>query len=529
MLPERLTEVSDQTRSARAIDWGTHLRRLTRRAPHKVALIHGERSRTYTQLDENADRFAGLLRQRGIGAGDRVALLSPNRLEVLDLFFGIVRLGAIAVPLNIRLTPEEVRYQIETAGVAAIAAERDLAEKHDEATMSIPVRVCITDEEVCPDGWQPLAHALGDAQPLADARTHAADWPAVILFTSGTTGRPKGAVLSHGNLVAGSVASQIAMGISQPDEVWYSGLPLFHIGGLAGVLLYLHFGGTAVLSDTGNFDASRVLEDLRRVHATAAMFVPSQWDEICRAVLNNGEAPALRRLVWGAAPPNAHTLELMDSAFPTATAISTFGQTETCAAVTMLAGTGEAAHAGSVGRVLVGMAFRIVDDTMTDVPVGEIGEIVYQGPKVFLGYWNDPLSTAEAMTGGWFHSGDLCRADENGFVWVVDRKKDMIVSGGENIYSAEVEAVIGSHPKVAEVAIIGVPHDRWGETPCAVIVPRDAGDPPTLEEIAAHVTARIASYKKPTRIRVLDALPRNAIGKVLKVRLREEAIEGSLR
>jgi acyl-CoA synthetase (AMP-forming)/AMP-acid ligase II len=177
---------------------------------------------------------------------------------------------------------------------------------------------------------------------------------------------------------------------------------------------------------------------------------------------------------------------------------------------------------GSVGRPLANVELRIVDDEMRDVAVGEVGEVVYRGPCVFAGYWRAPAATAEAFAGGWFHSGDLCRMDDEGYVYVVDRKKDMIISGGENIYSAELENAIAGHPLVAEVAVVGLPHETWGETPCAAVVPADPSRPPTHEQIAERCRARLASYKKPTRIVVVDALPRNASGKVLKQRLREQ-------
>jgi fatty-acyl-CoA synthase len=214
--------------------------------------------------------------------------------------------------------------------------------------------------------------------------------------------------------------------------------------------------------------------------------------------------------------------------FPHTEIISVFGQTEMSPVTTSLPGADAVRKIGSVGKVIPTIVARVVDDEMHDVKPGEVGEIVYRGPTLMAGYWNDPEATAEAFAGGWFHSGDLVRADEEGFLYVVDRKKDMIISGGENIYCAEVENVLAAHPGVADVAVIGVPHEKWGETPAAVVVARDASAPPTLDDLVGFSRDRLASYKKPTLLVLLDELPRNASGKVLKHELRARYATGQM-
>jgi fatty-acyl-CoA synthase len=238
--------------------------------------------------------------------------------------------------------------------------------------------------------------------------------------------------------------------------------------------------------------------------------------------LADRDLSALRRCSWGAAPASTTLLRAMIDAFPQADIITAFGQTECSPVTCLLRGEDAIRKIGSIGKPIVNVEARIVDDDMNDVPRGEVGEIVYRGPLVMSGYWNKPEETAEAFRGGWFHSGDLVREDEDGYLFVVDRVKDMIISGGENIYCAEVENVLAAHPKIAEVALIGVPDARYGEAPLAAVVARDPADPPTAADVEAFCRARLAAYKRPRDVVLLDALPRNPSGKVLKTRLRAQ-------
>jgi fatty-acyl-CoA synthase len=346
------------------------------------------------------------------------------------------------------------------------------------------------------------------------------DAPAFIMYTSGTTGRPKGAVLSHFNLLMNTYNMITSMGITGDDEVWLSGLPLFHIGGLNGILPYLLLGGTSVILPSGQFDAAKVVDMLEENGITGCYFVPTQWQEICAVPDVKKRDLRLRRISWGASVAPPSTLQAMADAFPGVPNFNAFGQTEMSSVTCVLRGEDAITKMGSVGTPVVNVEVRIVDDDMNDVGTDEVGEIVYRGPTVMNGYWNKEEETAAAFRGGWFHSGDLVRRDSEGYIYVVDRKKDMIISGGENIYCAEVEAAIDSHPGVHEVAVIGVPHPRWVETPCAVVAPTDPSEPPDEQDVIDWCRDRLASYKKPTRVVITDALPRNASGKVLKTTLR---------
>jgi acyl-CoA synthetase (AMP-forming)/AMP-acid ligase II len=345
--------------------------------------------------------------------------------------------------------------------------------------------------------------------------------PALICYTSGTTGRPKGAVLSHFNLFMSTMNSMVVNGSGRYDEVWYSNLPLFHVGGLTGLLPQIISGGSSVIVPSLGFDPARAVADLERYGITACVFVGTQWDDICKEIVRQGVSLRLRRVSWGTTSTPPEQLEMIARTLPDVPVFCFFGQTEMSPVTCVLTGDDADRKRGSIGRAIINVEARLVDEKGQDVGPGEVGEIVYRGPTVMLGYWNLPEATAQAVEGGWFHSGDLCRADEEGYLYVVDRKTDMIISGGENIYCPEVEATIASHPVVQEVAVIGVPHSKWGETPRAVIVPVDPQQAPDEDQIMDWCRTRLASYKKPTSVVIVTALPRNASGKVLKTVLRE--------
>ncbi|MDN5856556.1 MAG: AMP-binding protein, partial [Actinomycetia bacterium] len=321
----------------------------------------------------------------------------------------------------------------------------------------------------------------------------------------------------------------VEVGGGGDDQVSMSGAPLFHIAGVSGFYNTLVAGGTTVLSPSGGFDPGAMVGLLERERVSTVFFVPAQWAAIVALPdIAERDLSALRRVVWGAAPASTTLLRRMIDTFPQAQVITAFGQTE-CSPVTCFLGGEDAIRKiGSIGRPILNVEARVVADDMVDVAPGEVGEIVYRGPTVMSGYWNKPEETAEAFRGGWFHSGDLVRADADGYLFVVDRKKDMIISGGENVYCAEVENALAAHPEVAEVAIIGVPDARYGEAPLAVIAPRDPADPPTAAEIEEFSREHLAAYKRPRDVVLVAALPRNPSGKVLKTALRVAYGAGSV-
>jgi fatty-acyl-CoA synthase len=511
--------------AARSMAHGEQLARVGRKFPDRTALVWQDDRRTFAELDRRVDRLSAALAARGVGAGDRLALLMGNSLEMVEALFAGWRLGALVVPVNFRLVAEEVRFVLDDAGASAIVVDEHLGALVAAVRPSLAsLRTVVVHGEAGAAG--PGGEALADlfaggaeAVPAPTVPDHA---PALIMYTSGTTGRPKGAVLTHFNLVMSTLGSMITQGITGEDDVWYGNLPLFHIGGLSGILPYVMGGGTSVVVPSTGFDADQAVADLERYGVTGCVFVGLQWDTICDAIERRRPQArlALRRASWGATGTPVSVLERINRVLPGVPLFSFFGQTEMSPVTCVLRAEDAEAKRGSVGRPIVNVEARLVDPDGRAVAPGEVGEIVYRGPTVMQGYWNLPEADAEAFRDGWFHSGDLCRADEDGYLYVVDRTTDMIVSGGENVYCPEVEAALRAHPKVAEVAVIGVPHPRWDETPRAVVVPADPADPPDLDELVAWCRDRLASYKKPTSLVVVDELPYNAAGKVMKPVLR---------
>ena len=458
--PEHLTELLE--RGARA-------------HPDRVALVFAGVERTHAELHDRAARIAANLAARGVRAGDRVALLLHNGLEFPETMLACHRLGACGVPINFRLTQSEIDYILADSGAVTLV-----------------------------DGPLPP----GEEAPQAPVR---ASDPALLCYTSGTTGRPKGAVLTHANLVASTLSWIHEMGAT-PADVWLSGQPLFHIGGINGMLPFLALGAKAVITPTTGFDPEAAVRLMERHAVTMCIFVPTQWDQVTAVP----QRSRLRVAMWGAAPASRQTLEALARTYPGVDIVSAYGQTEMSGATTLLKGADSTRKMGSVGLPMRDVELRVVNEAMLDVGPDQIGEIVYRGPLVMHGYWNNPEATAEAFAGGWFHSGDLATRDEEGYLRLVDRKKDMIVSGGENVYPAEVERVLREHPGVTDVAVVGAPHPRWGETPVAFVV----GAKVEGAELIEHCREHLASYKKPTAVHFVSELPRNAAGKVIKRKLR---------
>jgi fatty-acyl-CoA synthase len=511
--------------AARRMSYGELLARTARKTPDARALRFKDKDMTFGELDERVTRLANALAERGIATGDRVATLMLNSIEVVEVYLACGRLGAICVPINFRLVADEVSYIADDSGATAVVVDAVCASVVAEVRERVPrLGAClVVDERAEAAGpgaaaYEDALRAASDTPPIVDVSEHA---PGFIMYTSGTTGRPKGAVLSHFNLLMNTFNVMVTTGISRADEIFLCGLPLFHIAGLDLISPQLMLGGTSVLLETGEFDAAKVVDILEREQITGCYFVPTQLQQLCEVPGVRDRKLSLRRIFWGASVAPPSVLQAMAETFPGIPTYNCFGQTEMSALTTVLMGEDAERKMGSIGKPIMNVEARLVDEDMNDVPQGVPGEIVYRGPTVMQEYWNNPAATADAFYGGWFHSGDLVREDEEGYLYVVDRKKDMIISGGENIYCAEVEAVIDANPKVREVAIVGVPHEKWVETPLAVIAPSDAADPPDEAEIIEWCRGRLASYKKPTRVVIVDALPRNASGKILKFQLRE--------
>jgi O-succinylbenzoate-CoA ligase len=480
--------------------------RACRSRPDHLAVVFGDDTRTHAELHDRAARVATVLAGDGVGPGDRVALLLHNRIEFVESLLACHRLGAVAVPINFRLAPDEVDFVLADSGATVLICD-------SPPPAPGAVRMVL---EVGP-AYEQMVASSPPRREIADVLD---DDAALMCYTSGTTGRPKGAVLTHRNLVASTLSWIHEMQASEAD-VWLSGQPLFHIGGINGLLPFLVLGATVIITPTTSFDPEAALRLIDEHRVTMCIFVPTQWMAICSSnAVTRVDPRRLRVAMWGASPAPRRTLEAMEQTFPDAAIVSAYGQTEMSGATTLLKGPDSTRKMGSVGRPMLGVELRVVDDDLREAMPGAVGEIVYRGPNVMAGYHRQTEATQEAFAGDWFHSGDLARIDEEGYLWLVDRKKDMIVSGGENVYPAEVERVLLDHPVIAEVAVIGVPHARWGETPIAFVV---ANGDATIDEaeLIAHCRKYLAGFKKPSAIVLVDELPRNAAGKILKRRLRE--------
>jgi acyl-CoA synthetase (AMP-forming)/AMP-acid ligase II len=308
------------------------------------------------------------------------------------------------------------------------------------------------------------------------------------------------------------------------DELRHIGVPMFHSGGLNSILQQVVLGAPALITEPGGY-AGEALVDLWAKHRVFTAFLtPTQWLQVCDVPGVQERDLTLGRLIWGSSKAPAAVLARMQETFPGVPVYANFGMTETSGTTCSLAPEFALSKIDTVGQPVGHIQVRVVDAELRDVATGEVGEIVYRGPPVIREYWRNETATAEAFAGGWFHSGDLGRFDQDSFLTVVDRIKDMIVSGGENIYATEVETALDSHLKVAEVVVVGIPHPKWGETPRAVVVPTDPHNPPTLDELVGHIRPILASYKKPTSLAIVPSLPRNTMGKLLRGKIKEDQL-----
>jgi fatty-acyl-CoA synthase len=514
--------LTEQPHLARRQNWTNQLARHALMQPDATALRFLGRTITWGDLDRRVAALAGALSRRGVAFGDRVLILMLNRTEFVESFLAVNKLGAIAVPVNFRMTPPEIAFLVGDCQAEVVITESVLAgvatavRGIDPTLNTVIVAGAGTDDAVL--GYDDVLIERGPEPEPVDIPD---DSPALIMYTSGTTGKPKGAVLTHNNLAGQATTFLFTSGADLNNDVGFIGVPLFHIAGIANMIPGMLLGRPTVIYPLGAFDPGALLEVLAAEGVTGIFLVPAQWQAVCAEQQSNPRKLQLRTLSWGAAPASDTLLRSMSETFPGTRILAAFGQTEMSPVTCMLLGDDAIRKLGSVGKVIPTVAARVVDENMNDVPVGQVGEIVYRAPTLMVGYWNNPKATEEAFAGGWFHSGDLVRQDEEGYVWVVDRKKDMIISGGENIYCAEIENVLAGHPAVAEVAVIGRADERWGEVPVAVVaLGAAAGGILELADLDEFLTKQLARYKHPKALEVVDALPRNPAGKVLKTELR---------
>jgi len=501
------------------------LRRTARRYPDKRAITCGEVAWTYEEFDGVCSRLAAGLHANGIAKGTHVAVLSRNSHAFAALRFALARLGAVLVPVNFMLKAEEVAYILRHAGASTLAVDEGLAKLgRDAAKLDTQVSRFIAlpgETSLEPQGSDMLGFAtLAATRAGPPAVEIAGSDLAQIVYTSGTESLPKGAMLSH-EAVIWQYTSCIVDGEMTADDLMLHSLPLYHCAQLdvfLGPAVYL--GCSNVI--TGVPSAENLLPLLQRHRISSFFAPPTVWISLLRSPLFDAtDLSALRKGYYGASIMPVEVLREMQRRLPQVRLWNFYGQTEIAPLATVLKPDDQLRKPGSAGRPALNVETRVVDDAMRDVAVGEVGEIVHRSPQLLSGYYNDPERTAAAFEGGWFHSGDLAIVDHEGYISVVDRKKDMIKTGGENVASREVEEAIYGLPQVSEVAVVGLPHPRWVEAVTAVVV-RKQGQSLTEQQVVDFCSQRLGGFKVPKGVVFVDALPKNPSGKLLKRELRRQ-------
>jgi fatty-acyl-CoA synthase len=506
---------------------GEMLARNARKFPEKEAVVYGDLRLSYREFNARVNRLAHAMLDVGIGKGSKVAVLSFNCNEFLEIYFALGKIGGITVPLNFRLHGEELTYVVNHSDAEAFVMGETFVPMVEGMKQDFPnVRTYVSISRKPVDGmlhYESWISSYPDDEPLILVDE---DDPLFIMYTAGTTGRAKGAVLTHKNQLTmwmlTSIYAASEPGIhSLSDYVCFAVPPIFHLAAFGWSLFTLFIGATLVLP-TEVFDPANVMKTIEEEKVSAILLVPAMANFILLLPdLDKYDTTSLRFWVSGAAILPTDTRKQIKKHFPNVQIFDVFGQTEMSPVVSGLRPSESDGRETSVGKPLPFIEVRIVDDNDNDVPQGSVGEAVYRGPTIMKEYYKDPAATAEAMRGGWFHSTDLVRQDEEGFIYIVDRKKDMIISGAENIYPAEIEELLYKHPKVLECAVIGVHDDEWGEAVKCIVVRKD-GEDLTETDVIEYCKEHLASYKKPKSVDFVDALPRNPAGKVLKTVLREQ-------
>ncbi|SDN88394.1 long-chain-fatty-acid--CoA ligase [Pseudomonas jinjuensis] len=513
------------------------LHRHLQQRPSARAIFDQGRSLSFGQLGDRVARLAGALKRLGVASGDRVAMLSLNSQRYIEYYLAVPWAEAVLNPVNIRWSEAEIVYSLDDSGTSVLIV--------DDAFIELGARVVAQAKTVrtlihagdgdTPPGMLSYEALIEAAVPVEDAR-RGGDSLLGIFYTGGTTGFPKGVMLTHSNIGFSAMAG-VANGVFGGDEVFLHAMPMFHLADYWAMNGLFITGGSHVVLPS--FVPQVVLETIARERVTQTLLAPTMIQMLLDWRDSHPEATvldlgSLSTICYGASPITATLLDRARQAFPAAGFFQGYGMTELAPLATTLSAeyhSAEHQQSGkmySAGRPGACVEVRIFDGNDREVPRGTVGEIVVRGPNVMLGYWNKPEATAEALRNGWMHTGDGGYMDDDGFVYVCDRLKDMIVSGGENVYSAEVETAIASHPAVAQSAVIGIPCAQWGETVHAVIVLKPEAST-TAEAIVAHCRERIAGYKCPRSVEFRDALPLSGVGKVLKTELRKPFWENQQR
>ena len=502
---------------------GELIRRQAHKIPNQIAFIYGDERITYLELEKKTLHLAGWLQDQGLRIGEKVGMIFKNNLAFAEVMFATASAGGVSVPINFRLAPEEYVYIINHSDTKILFIEEEYQEMMQSIRHKLPnvEQVVVVGKVNSMEmiNYKDIYQSAASYRTI-DGLVHEDD-ACMICYTSGTTGLPKGAVLTHKNVLMSSLNSVVDSKIETGSKQLIV-TPLFHIAGIGNLLISCTVGGTTVIHR--DFTPVGVLKAIHDEKLNGLFMVPAMWNLVLQVPnIEDYDLSSVKRCSTGAAICPIEVKEKMMHYFQNAGLFDAFGQTEMSPTTTCLVPQDNLRKTNSVGKPVLNVEVRIVDENMKDVPIGEIGEIVYRGPTLMKEYYKNPEATEEAFHGGWFHSGDLVRQDDEGFIYVVDRRKDMIISGGENIYPAEVEAALYKHDAILETAIVGVPDPQWGESVKAYIVLKK-GKNLSEQEVIQHCLQHLASYKKPKFVEFLDELPRNPSGKILKRVLREKEV-----
>ena len=515
---------------------GDLLRRNAEVMGREPGLAFGSTRLTWREVNARANRFANALQRLGIQRGDRVALYARNSHQWVEALFGLAKIGAVSVTVNYRLTAPEVEYIVKDSGARALlcgptesATARQVASQVEAVQWLIGVGVGGSDVE----DYETLVARGAEHEPVLEQPLGFAE-PAMLLYTSGTTGFPKGAVYTHGSLLVGMFVHVHAIASRRTHRVLLPS-PLYSAAGIAGIYCAVMVGSAITLI---NFEAVTALETIARERLTFTNLVPTTIQMLlAREDIGNYDLSSLEVLLYGGSPIPAPVLREAMQRLPNCGFRQTFAATETGCSGTVLEPRDHRAALDdpnlahrllSCGRPQDGVEVRVFGENGAPLPPDEVGEIGVRTEANMLGYWNNPAATAQTIRDGWVFTGDMARADEDGFIYLVDRKNDLIVSGALNVYPSEVERVLQTHPAIYECAVIGVPSEQWGEAVKAIVV-LHPGTNATAEELIAHCGAQLAGFKKPKTVDFVEKLPRNLTGKILRRELREKYWEGQER
>jgi acyl-CoA synthetase (AMP-forming)/AMP-acid ligase II len=508
-----------------------------REAPHHPCVEMGDTAYSYDEANQRCNQIAHACLGAGLKRGDRFAWLSSNSIDLMLIFYAASKIGVVPVPLNYRLAPAEWRYIINDCNARILVCEEEYQTGIDsirEDLEHVEHYFSAAERDETSDAWPDIEPWIASASTHNPAQKGDPSDDLYQMYTSGTTGLPKGAILSQSAIDANTrmIGAQFNMGLMQSRFLLV--MPMFHAGASISHQVSVTNGATVIIHQ--NFDPIAAVEALQVKEITNCTMVPAMIQACLVHVPNIAEKqfPHLQTMAYGASPIAVETLREALSVFK-CSFLQVFGMTETTACVTILSPTahhramsGEENLLASCGRAALGTSIRIVGENDEEVERGVIGEITVQGPQIMTSYWNLPEATASTLKDGWLFTGDAAYMDDEGFVFIQDRIKDMIVSGGENIYSAEIEGALFEHPDIIDAAVIGIPSERWGEAVLAFVVTA-SGQPIQLDAIVDHCRERLAGFKLPKQVEFLAEIPRNPSGKVLKKDLREPYWQGVAR